>query len=122
MSIKTFLAEPGLAGDGARISIEITDSGPGIPEDIRDKIFDPYFTTKAKGTGLGLALAYRIMEDHGGRITLETGPDGTTFVVELRVAGGGGADAGRSARAGAEQQEAAPTSEDDTGPSQARDA
>lgn len=96
LSIRTSLAGPGLTADGARISIGITDSGPGIPEDIREKIFDPYFTTKAKGTGLGLALAYRIMEDHGGRIAFETGRDGTTFTVELRVAGGddGGAASG----------------------------
>ena len=97
LTIRTSLTEPAPTGDGARITIEIADSGPGIPEDIREKVFDPYFTTKAKGTGLGLALAYRIMEDHGGRIAFETGPEGTTFTVELCVAVGEGGGAERPA-------------------------
>jgi nitrogen fixation/metabolism regulation signal transduction histidine kinase len=100
LSIRTSLVAPGAGGAGggagrpgasgprgdAFVRVEIADTGPGIPEDIREKVFDPYFTTKAKGTGLGLALAYRIVEDHGGRIGFETGPGGTTFVVDLRVA------------------------------------
>jgi signal transduction histidine kinase len=69
------------------VKIEIQDTGHGIPVDIRDKVFDPYFTTKAKGTGLGLAIVYRIVADHGGSIAFETGPGGTTFVVELKAAG-----------------------------------
>jgi signal transduction histidine kinase len=67
------------------VRVDIADTGPGIPDEIRERIFSPYFTTKAGGSGIGLALAYRIIEDHGGRIGFETGPEGTTFTVDLRV-------------------------------------
>lgn len=63
--------------------IEIADTGKGIPEDIRNKIFDPYFTTKPHGSGLGLAVVQKIVDDHKGRIEFETGKDGTTFRILL---------------------------------------
>ena len=66
--------------------IEIADTGPGIPEEIREKIFDPNFTTKQAGTGLGLAMAYRIIEDHGGTIRFTSTGEGTIFIIELRLA------------------------------------
>ncbi|MFH1219090.1 MAG: ATP-binding protein [Candidatus Eisenbacteria bacterium] len=69
---------------GARI--EISDTGAGIPQEIREKIFDPYFTTKSTGTGIGLALAFRIVSDHQGRISFTTGETGTTFTVDLPAA------------------------------------
>src|SRR5207248_2809934 len=52
---------------GAAAFIRVTDTGPGIPEEIRGRIFDPFFTTKprGKGTGLGLSIVYRIVEKHG---------------------------------------------------------
>jgi nitrogen fixation/metabolism regulation signal transduction histidine kinase len=87
LSVRTLLVDHAGPVATSTARVEISDTGPGIPEDIRDKIFDPYFTTKAKGTGLGLALAYRIIQDHGGSITFDTGPAGTTFRVDLRVAG-----------------------------------
>ncbi len=72
--------------DGEYATIEIEDSGTGIPEDIRDKIMDPFFTTKAmgKGTGQGLAIASSIIAKHDGRFTFtsEIGV-GTTFRIEL---------------------------------------
>jgi len=75
---------------GETIVIEVIDDGPGVPEDIRSRIFDPFFTTKAvgKGTGLGLTVAYAIMQEHGGRIRVESNPgSGASFVVELPVSG-----------------------------------
>ena len=54
------------------VEIAVQDSGAGIPRDIRDKIFDPFFTTKEAGTGLGLSIVYRIMQEHGGRIEVES--------------------------------------------------
>ena len=73
------------------IVLEVNDDGPGVPEDVRTKIFDPFFTTKevGKGTGLGLTVAYAIVEEHGGRMWLTSDPGaGASFYVELPVAGG----------------------------------
>jgi PAS domain S-box-containing protein len=73
------------------IILEVNDDGPGVPEDVRTKIFDPFFTTKevGKGTGLGLTVAYAIVEEHGGRMWLVSEPGGgASFYVELPVAGG----------------------------------
>jgi signal transduction histidine kinase len=69
-------------GDDARL--RISDTGAGISADDVGKIFDPFFSTKDKGTGLGLALVQQIVSDHGGRIEVETGERaGTTFAVTL---------------------------------------
>ncbi len=71
------------------VEIQISDSGPGIPKDIRPRIFDPFFTTKAlgKGTGQGLAISHSvIVEKHGGSIHLETQEgNGTTFTICLPI-------------------------------------
>lgn len=83
LSLKTFM---GSLKD--RVVIEITDSGPGIEEEVLLKIFDPFFTTKeqGKGTGLGLSMAYRIVEDHGGHISARSKiGHGTIFTIELMV-------------------------------------
>ena len=70
------------AGDYVRISI--SDEGIGIPAQYTDKIFDPYFTTKAQGTGLGLATTYSIIKNHQGHIALRSTPgEGTTFDIYL---------------------------------------
>ena len=64
--------------------VEITDCGCGIPEGEREKIFQPFFTTKKEGAGLGLAIVKKIVEAHGGRITFHANNNiGTTFVVAL---------------------------------------
>lgn len=69
-----------------RVRVEIEDSGAGIPTSAADKVFDPFFTTKEGGTGLGLALAHKIVEDHGGTISFRSTPGvGTTFSVLLPV-------------------------------------
>ena len=66
------------------IEIDVTDSGPGIPEAIQRRIFDLYFTTKAQGTGIGLSLVHRIVQEHGGTISVESAAgSGTTFRIRL---------------------------------------
>ncbi|MFM1872553.1 MAG: hypothetical protein RL398_1975 [Planctomycetota bacterium] len=71
-----------VVGGEARLSV--ADDGPGIPADVRERIFEPYFTTKSSGTGLGLAICRRIVEAHGGRIELvESRPGRTAFCVAL---------------------------------------
>jgi len=64
--------------------IRVSDTGPGIPESVRDKVFQPFFSTKEEGTGLGLSIATRIIEDHGGRLELESREsEGATFIITL---------------------------------------
>jgi signal transduction histidine kinase len=64
--------------------IEIEDSGPGIPAGVQARLFDPFFTTKASGAGLGLSIASRILEKHGGRLEFRTQPGrGTVFQLVL---------------------------------------
>jgi signal transduction histidine kinase len=75
--------------EGEHVVITISDTGGGIPEGIRDRIFDQFFTTKAvgRGTGQGLAIARAVVvEKHGGKLSVETEVgQGTTFVVALPV-------------------------------------
>jgi signal transduction histidine kinase len=66
-----------------RLLIQIKDNGEGIPEDSRTKIFTPNFTTKTSGTGLGLAMCKRIVEQSNGSIWFETRDDGTTFFISF---------------------------------------
>jgi signal transduction histidine kinase len=69
---------------GRTVTIRVSDNGPGIPNSIRDKIFQPFFTTKEEGTGLGLSIAARIVEEHGGWLSLEsTGNNGASFIITL---------------------------------------
>ena len=64
--------------------IAFIDSGPGIPTEIREKIFTPFFTTKSRGSGLGLPTAKRLIEAHDGQIAIDCPPaGGTTVVVRL---------------------------------------
>ncbi len=72
------------AGVGdARVCLTIRDNGHGIPPAVGDKAFSPFYTTKARGIGLGLPLARRIVTDHGGEITIQTGSGGTTVTVKV---------------------------------------
>jgi signal transduction histidine kinase len=69
---------------GPALVIHLSDTGPGIAESIRDRILEPFFTTKEEGTGLGLSIAARIIEEHGGRLDLSSAQGkGTTFVITL---------------------------------------
>ncbi|MDH4149495.1 MAG: ATP-binding protein [Betaproteobacteria bacterium] len=72
--------------DPEHVAVEIADNGKGIPPEIISKIFDPFFTTKGvgKGTGLGLSISYKIIEQHGGRISVDSTPgQGTRFTIVL---------------------------------------
>ncbi|HEX6464376.1 MAG TPA: ATP-binding protein [Vicinamibacterales bacterium] len=74
--------------DDNAVVLEVNDDGPGVPEDVQPRIFDPFFTTKevGKGTGLGLTVAYAIIQEHGGRITVKSKPGtGASFVIGLPV-------------------------------------
>src|SRR5688572_9371432 len=76
--------------DRSSAVLEVNDDGPGVPEDAQGRIFDPFFTTKevGKGTGLGLTVAYAIVQEHSGRIWLtSTKGQGASFFVELPVSG-----------------------------------
>lgn len=71
---------------GNMAQVQISDNGPGIPEDIKAHIFDPFYTTKSEGTGLGLSVSNSIIEDHNGKISLESEQGrGTTFYVDLPI-------------------------------------
>jgi signal transduction histidine kinase len=71
-------------GEDNSLILKIQDDGPGIPQEFREKIFQPYFTTKEKGTGLGLAIVRNNAEMYGGTIQLQSElGTGTTFVVQL---------------------------------------
>ncbi|MEJ7597191.1 MAG: ATP-binding protein [Kofleriaceae bacterium] len=79
----------GDAGDRAMLVVE--DNGPGVPGDLKDRVFAPYFTTKHNkgGTGLGLAIVHRIVSDHGGRIAVSDVPGGgARFAIELPLRNG----------------------------------
>jgi signal transduction histidine kinase len=74
--------------EGENVKIEVSDNGPGIPDDVRKKVFQPFFTTKdiGKGTGLGLAIVSEVARKHGGSVTVGSGPKGgAKFVLTLPI-------------------------------------
>jgi signal transduction histidine kinase len=73
--------------EGENVLVEIQDNGPGVPEEIQKRIFEPFFTTKPPGlgTGLGLHIAYTVVNNHGGRIDLSSAPGKTCFQVTLPI-------------------------------------
>jgi signal transduction histidine kinase len=74
------------------IAITVSDTGPGVPEELHERIFYPFFTTKERGSGVGLALAQKFVASHGGVLELESGlGSGATFRVRLPVSGEDGA-------------------------------
>ena len=83
----TLRVDTDLGSDGGSVDIRIADSGGGIPAAVLERLFTPFSTTKPYGTGLGLALALRTIETHGGSLELEdTGPTGTRFRIHLPLA------------------------------------
>jgi signal transduction histidine kinase len=77
-----------LPSSGRVAVIRLKDNGPGIPESIRGNIFQPFFTTKEEGTGLGLSIATRIVEEHQGRLDIQSKEgQGSTFIITLPIKG-----------------------------------
>jgi signal transduction histidine kinase len=75
----------GLRPDDGHALLELTDTGLGVPPQVREHLFEPYFTTRTTGTGLGLAIAKRVVEDHGGTIELAPAADGPGTVARVRL-------------------------------------
>lgn len=78
------LGRPGGLADGDYVRIQVEDGGKGIPAALLPKIFDPYFTTRRDGSGLGLATCYSIVRNHGGEIAVHSTP-GTGTVVDIHL-------------------------------------
>ena len=78
-----------MPGSNTRVALPleicIRDNGPGVPEDLMRSLFDPFISTKASGTGLGLALVSKIIGDHGGVVECESLPRRTVFRVLLSM-------------------------------------
>jgi two-component system sensor histidine kinase HydH len=73
-----------VAGRGATLDVVVSDTGDGIAAADVSHVFEPFFSTKPEGTGLGLALVHRIVQDHGGEIDVRSSPGlGTTFTLTL---------------------------------------
>jgi len=72
--------EPHAGSRGGTLVVSFADTGPGIPDEIRDKLFNPFFTTRKEGTGLGLAIVHKIVQDHDGSLVVEPNqPNGAVF-------------------------------------------
>ena len=86
VTARNFIADPKLhpgLKNNKYVQISLTDTGTGIPRKIRDRIFDPFFSTKAQGHGLGLATCHSIIQQHGGFIEVESETGGSTFHLFL---------------------------------------
>jgi len=70
------------------VRVEVSDDGPGMPQEVSEKVFEPFFSTKPQGSGLGLAIVRKIVDAHDGRLDMRTTPgQGTTIRVTLPVSG-----------------------------------
>ncbi len=80
---------PAHLAPGRYVAVSVRDTGPGVAPEIRSRIFDPYFTTRADGSGLGLAVSYSVVKNHGGAIDVQSAPgQGSTFTVFLPATAG----------------------------------
>jgi len=100
-----------LRRDHQFVVVEVIDEGVGIPPELLPRIFELYFTTKPKGSGIGLAMTYRILQLHGGAMEVRSNADpdsierGTTFTFRLPIAAGAGGESRKAAAAGAVHKE-----------------
>jgi PAS domain S-box-containing protein len=90
LEVKTqgrILVRTRVSPSGQTIYADVTDDGPGIAPEALSRVFEPFFTTKTvgSGTGLGLSVSYGILEEHGGRLSVQSRPGETTFTIELPV-------------------------------------
>jgi signal transduction histidine kinase len=67
------------------LTVQVADTGPGIPLAVQERIFEPFFTTRADGTGLGLSITYTLVEALGGRLSFQTASEGTTFSIRIPI-------------------------------------
>jgi signal transduction histidine kinase len=74
------------SSDGEHVRLVFSDTGPGVPEDIRPRLFDPFVTSKPSGAGLGLAKVFAVMETHGGKVEYKGNPGGAAFELTFPVA------------------------------------
>jgi signal transduction histidine kinase len=85
------MLEIGSAVRDGRIVLRVSDTGPGVPTHLRERVFDPFFTTRKDGSGIGLSFSHRIVADHGGEIRVDTSRwGGAEFRIELPIPGEGG--------------------------------
>ncbi|HEY6547423.1 MAG TPA: ATP-binding protein, partial [Vicinamibacteria bacterium] len=89
------------SADGSAVEFTVEDSGPGLSAEALARAFEPFFSTKATGSGLGLALVKRVAEDHGGSASLTSGPGGPTRATLRFPAASGNGDASTLVEAGA---------------------
>lgn len=80
------------SAQGGKIAIRVRDNGPGIPAHLQSRVFEPFYTTKKGGTGLGLSLSFSMAQQMGGSLSLEKSAQGAVFVIELAEASGQAAD------------------------------
>jgi signal transduction histidine kinase len=79
--------QPAVSTAGKEVAVEIEDSGPGVPPELREQVFNPFFTTKKTGVGLGLAIVSKIVDAHGGSVKLVSLPGrGACFRVSFPAA------------------------------------
>ncbi len=83
LTVRVSMGQDANGEDTKSARIEVIDTGPGIPANVRDCIFDPYFTTKNDGTGMGLALCEKLVRQHNGRLQFHTSESGTVFELTL---------------------------------------
>ncbi len=82
----TLTVESSLSTDGSSIAVRVSDNGSGMPPEVKEQIFQPFFTEKHRGTGLGLAIVKNIIDGHHGSIEVESYPgEGTIFILKLPI-------------------------------------